>query len=155
VGVPDRDAATVPTRSQNYAKPITRSRKLEGMWWQPGEGFYFVASFARGADTTSPDGSARSHDGQVWLYRPSRDTIELKLTFAYPPNDQENGPDGPDNITVAPFGGVIIAEDGEGKQHLVGALPTGDTFYLARNDVNDSEFAGPNLSPDRSILFAN
>jgi secreted PhoX family phosphatase len=150
VAVPDRDAATVPTRSQAYAKPITRSRKLEGMWWQEGEGFYFVASFARAGD-----GSAREHDGQVWLYRPGRNTIELKLTFAYTPNDQDNDPDGPDNITVAPFGGVIIAEDGEGAQHLIGALPTGDTFYLARNEVNDAEFAGPNISPDRSMLFAN
>lgn len=155
VAVPDRDAATVPTRSQPYAKPITRSRKLEGMWWQEGEGFYFVASYARAAGAPGADGSINSHDGQVWLYRPGRDTIELKLQFAYTPNDQASDPDGPDNITVAPFGGVIIAEDGDGKQHLVGALPTGDTFYLARNDKNESEFAGPNLSPDRTILFAN
>jgi hypothetical protein len=153
VAVPDRDAATVSTRKQEYALPVTRSRKLEGMWWQDGEGCYVVASFARSG--TGGDGSVNSHDGQVWLYRPGRDTIELKLTFAYTPNDQDDDPDGPDNITVAPFGGVIIAEDGDGKQHLLGALPTGDTFYLARNDATDAEFTGPNLSPDRSILFAN
>lgn len=157
VPVPDRDATTVPTRSQEYAKPITRSRKLEGTWWRNGEGLYFVSSFARqgpGGDAGG-DGSAASHDGQVWLLRPGRNHIELVLRFAYTPDDQENDPDGPDNITVTPFGGVILAEDGDGKQHLVGARPPGNTFYLARNDVNDSEFAGPNLSPDKTILFAN
>jgi secreted PhoX family phosphatase len=149
--VPDRDATDTSTRKQAYAKPITRSRKLEGMWWRNGEGCYFVASFARGA----ADGSVGAHDGQVWLLDPARNTIELKMRFAYTPGDQANDPDGPDNITLAPYGGVIIAEDGEGRQHLVGALPNGDSVYLARNDWNESEFAGPNLSPEGNILFAN
>ena len=37
-------------------------------------------SFAR-----NEDGSAAQHDGQVWFYDPARDTIELKLLFAYTP----------------------------------------------------------------------
>ena len=56
----------VSTRKQPYAKPVTRSRKLEGMWWGDG-GAYFVASFAR-----TSDGSAAQHDGQVWFLRPRR-----------------------------------------------------------------------------------
>ena len=68
-------------------------------------------SFARTAD-----GSAAQHDGQVWFLDPAADTIELKLHFAYTPADQDSDPDGPDNITVSPYGGLILAEDGEGKQ---------------------------------------
>jgi hypothetical protein len=148
--VPDRDARTLgPTRKQAYAKPITRSRKLEGMWWGDG-GAYFVASFAR-----TSDGSAAQHDGQVWFLDPDADTIELKLYFKYTPGDQDSDPDGPDNITVSAHGGLIIAEDGEGASHLVGSTDAGEVFFLARNELNDSEFAGPCFSGDKKTLFAN
>ena len=149
VDVPDRDATTTSTRKQFADAEVTRSRKLEGMWWGDG-GAYFVASFAR-----FTDGSAAQHDGQVWFLDPYRNTIELKLRFAYTPDNQDDDPDGPDNITVSPYGGVILAEDGEGKQHLVGSTRRGQTFFLARNDLNGSEFAGPTFSRDRRTLFAN
>ncbi|MEA2183888.1 MAG: uncharacterized protein QOF69_3073 [Solirubrobacteraceae bacterium] len=146
--VPERDAMTTPVRKQ-FAQ-ITRSRKLEGMWWGD-EGAYFVASFAR-----TSDGSAAQHDGQVWLSDPEDGTIELKLHFAYTPADQDNDPDGPDNITVSAYGGLILAEDGEGKNHLVGAIPRGEVFFFARNELaGDSEFTGPTFSRDKKILFAN
>jgi secreted PhoX family phosphatase len=150
VTVPDRDAATVSTRKQFTDDQITRSRKLEGMWWGDG-GAYFVCSFAR-----FTDGSAAQHDGQVWFLDPDEDTIELKLHFVYTPGDQDDDEDGPDNITVSAYGGLIIAEDGEGKQHLIGSTEDGETFFFARNDdPGDSEFTGPTFSPDRRILFAN
>lgn len=150
VAVPDRDATTTSTRRQAYDRPVTRSRKLEGMWWGDG-GAYFVASFARAGD-----GSAAQHDGQVWFIDPDSESIELKLWFAYTPADQDGDPDGPDNITVSPFGGVILAEDGDGRNHLVGATDDGETYFLARNELaGDSEFTGPTFSHDRRILFAN
>jgi uncharacterized protein len=150
VTVPDRDATTVSTRKQAYAQPVTRSRKLEGMWWGD-DGAYFVASFAR-----TSDGSAGQHDGQVWFLDPDDGTIELRLWFAYTPADQDNDPDGPDNITVSPFGGVMIAEDGEGNNHLVGATDDGETNFFARNELpGDNEFTGPTFSHDKKILFAN
>jgi uncharacterized protein len=150
VPVPDRAATTRSTRRQFTDAQITRSRKLEGMWWDDG-GAYFVASFAR-----TTDGSAAQHDGQVWFIDPEAGTIELKLRFAYTPADQDNDPDGPDNITVSAFGGLIIAEDGDGVNHLAGSTETGEVFLFARNDdPENSEFAGPNFSHDKRILFAN
>jgi hypothetical protein len=149
VGVPDRDATTTPTRMQFGDNEITRSRKLEGMWWADG-GTYFVSSFAR-----TEDGSAGQHDGQVWFLDPLADTITLTLRFAYTPDNQNRDADGPDNITVSPYGGVILAEDGEGVQHLLGANARGQSFFFARNELNDSEFTGPNFSPDKKTMFAN
>jgi secreted PhoX family phosphatase len=150
VPVPERDATTTSTRKQFTDDQITRSRKLEGMWWGD-DGAYFVASFAR-----TTDGSAAQHDGQVWFLDPKRGTIELKLHFVYTPEDQDNDPDGPDNITVSPYGGVMIAEDGDGTNHLLGATDRGDVFVFARNDdPGDSEFAGPTFSHDGRTLFAN
>jgi len=147
--VPDRAASTVPVRTQ-FGADITRSRKLEGMWWGD-DGAYFVASFAR-----TSDGSAAQHDGQVWFLDPDHDTIELRLWFAYTPTDQDGDPDGPDNITVSAYGGLIIAEDGDGTQHLLGSTEGGEVFAFARNELEGSnEFAGPTFSRDRKTLFAN
>ena len=163
VTVPDRDGVPVWVRRQfngtwdgatwsgQPGGDITRSRKLEGAWWGDG-GAYFVASFAR-----TDDGSQVQHDGQVWFYDPLARTITLRLRFAYTPADQDTNPDGPDNIAVSPYGGVILAEDGEGRQHLVGATEDGHTYFLARNEVGDGsgEMTGPNFSGDKKTLFAN
>jgi hypothetical protein len=150
VDVPDRLATTVSVRKQFTDDQITRSRKLEGAWWGDG-GAYFVASFAR-----LSDGSAKEHDGQVWFYDPRDETIELKVIFGVNPDPSVEGNfDGPDNITVSPYGGVILAEDGEGLSHLVGVDERGRPYALALNQINESEFTGPTFSPDRRILFAN
>ena len=97
------------------------------------------------------------HDGQVWFHDRRRATLTLKLRFGVNPNPDQDGTnyDGPDNITVSPLGGVILAEDGEGVQHLVGATPGGQTYPIARNDLNTNEMAGPVYSRDKRILFAN
>ena len=141
--VPDRDARTTPTRNQFGPDEVTRGRKFEGAWWGDG-GAYVVTSFAR-------EESPVPHDGQVWFYDPRRSTLTLKLRFA--PGGEF---DGPDNITVSPWGGLILAEDGEGAQHLVGVTEGGEAFELARNQVpGDSEFAGPVYSHDKKVLFAS
>jgi uncharacterized protein len=80
----------------------------------------------------------------------------LSTIFGVNPNpDVESNFDGPDNITVSPYGGVILAEDGEGLSHLVGVDERGRAYALARNEINDSEFTGPTYSQDGRILFAN
>lgn len=151
VDVPDRDADTVSVRRQFSDDQITRSRKLEGQWWADG-GAYFVSSFARTAD-----GSAHEHDGQVWFYEPASESITLRTIFGVNANPDVDGNnfDGPDNITVAPQGGLILAEDGNGVSHLVGVTRQGKSYALARNDFNDSEFCGPAFSADGQTLFVN
>ncbi|MFB7777348.1 alkaline phosphatase PhoX [Streptomyces bauhiniae] len=150
VDVPDRDAATVPVRKQFTDGQVTRARKLEGMWWGDG-GVYVVSSYAR-------EESPVQHDGQVWFYDPRRRTLTLKVLLG------TGGEfDGPDNITVSPYGGLVIAEDGEGVQHLFGATDGGRTYPIARNELNlgtesapaYSEFTGVTFSPDGHTLFAN
>ncbi|MFE5710936.1 alkaline phosphatase PhoX [Streptomyces sp. NPDC056501] len=150
VDVPDRDARTVPVRKQFGPGQITRGCKLEGMWWADG-GAYVVSSFARTEWTPGP-----SHDGQVWFYDPRRRTLTLKVLLGVNEAPSEDGAyDGPDNITVSPYGGIVIAEDGRGVQHLFGATDSGRTYPIARNDFNDSEFTGVCFSPDGDTLFAN
>ncbi|RZU28449.1 hypothetical protein EV284_6319 [Streptomyces sp. BK022] len=154
--VPDRDARTVPVRKQFTDAQVTRARKLEGMWWGDG-GVYVVSSYAR-------EESPVQHDGQVWFYDPRRRTLTLKVLLGVNPDPSADGSfDGPDNITVSPYGGLVIAEDGEGVQHLFGATDGGRTYPIARNELNlgtesapeYSEFTGVTFSPDGHTLFAN
>ncbi|HET8658318.1 MAG TPA: alkaline phosphatase PhoX [Micromonosporaceae bacterium] len=150
VDVPDRDASTVSVRKQFADDQVTRSRKLEGAWWGDG-GAYFVASFARNSD-----GSVNEHDGQVWFYDPHTESVTLQTIFGVNPDPaQEGNLDGPDNITVSPHGGVILAEDGNGIQYLVGVTDQGKSYLLARNDLNTAEFAGPTFSADGRIMYVN
>ncbi|MFA1544957.1 alkaline phosphatase PhoX [Actinomadura chokoriensis] len=143
VAVPDPSAKQTSVRRQ--FDTITRSQKLEGAWWGHGKA-YFVASFAH-----TGSGAARDHAGQVWTYDPRRNEIELQLIFK--PGGRF---DGPDNITVSPYGGgVILAEDGDGEQYLVGTTRKNEPFAFARNALNGSEFTGVTFSPDGRILFAN
>ncbi len=141
VEVPGRDGRDDSVRRQLGDGDVTRGRKLEGAWWAD-NGAYVVSSYAR-------DESPQQHDGQVWFYDPRRRTLTLELLFGV---DGVEGSDGPDNITVSPHGGVILAEDGDGSKHLVGAAADGTTFRIARNE-RGGEFAGPVFSRDGSTLF--
>ncbi|MFF8815641.1 alkaline phosphatase PhoX [Streptomyces pactum] len=155
--VPDRDARTEPVRKQFGPGEVTRGRKLEGMWWADG-GAYIVSSYAR------QESPGAQHDGQVWFYDPKRRTLTLKVLLGVNTDPAADGAlDGPDNITVSPYGGLIIAEDGEGVQHLFGATDDGRTYPIARNELNIgtaeepeySEFAGVVFSPDGRTLYAS
>ncbi|MEU6946872.1 alkaline phosphatase PhoX [Streptomyces sp. NPDC046316] len=147
--VPDRDGREVEVRRQFGPDEVTRARKLEGMWWADG-GAYIVSSYAR------DESPGPSHDGQVWFYDPKRRTLTLQVLLGVNPDPYKDGAyDGPDNITVSPYGGLVIAEDGEGVQHLFGATERGRTYPIARNDLNDSEFTGVVFSCDGDTLFAN
>ncbi|ANB05750.1 Tat pathway signal sequence domain protein [Streptomyces ambofaciens] len=157
VDVPDRDARTTSVRKQFTAGQVTRARKLEGMWWADG-GAYIVSSYAR------DESPGRPHDGQVWFYDPKRRTLTLKVLLGVNADPSADGAfDGPDNITVSPYGGLVIAEDGDGVQHLFGATDSGRTYPIARNDLNIgseeepeySEFTGVTFSPDGKTLYAN
>ncbi len=157
VDVPDPLAETVPIRNQDFGPGgITHSQKLEGCYWGRGS-VYFVASFARSAN-----GSTADHDGQVWRYSPDRNTLELTVVFGYDPATDPPG-EAPDNICLSPYGGLMLAEDGEGEQHLLGVTAGGDVFALARNrqnvgtpeDPSYGEFAGVTFSADGRTLYAN
>ncbi|MEU3664559.1 alkaline phosphatase PhoX [Streptomyces sp. NPDC032940] len=157
VEVPDRDARTTSVRKQFTDGQVTRARKLEGMWWADG-GTYIVSSYAR------DESPGRPHDGQVWFYDPKRRTLTLKVLLGVNAAPDADGAfDGPDNITVSPYGGLVIAEDGEGVQHLFGATDSGRTYPIARNELNIgseeepeySEFTGVTFSPDGRTLYAN
>ena len=121
----------------------------EGMWFGERE-LYF---------TCTSGGTERK--GQVWRYKPSQHegtseeagapaTLEL---FIQP--DDASKCENVDNLTVAPWGDLIVCEDGPMPNYLRGITPDGEIYNLALNNYEPSEFAGVCFSPDGSTLFVN
>ncbi|WKX73091.1 alkaline phosphatase PhoX [Streptomyces sp. XD-27] len=165
VPVPDPLARQTPVRLQDFGRGgITHAQKLEGCYWG-GSSVYFVSSFAR-----STDGSAADHFGQVWRYDPERRRLTLVIVFG-PSTDVQLPGESPDNITLAPGGGLMVCEDGNGAQHVFGLTRRGEVYPMARNrqeltsaataaggseeEPEWGEFAGVTFSPDGDTMYVN
>ena len=88
--------------------------------------------------------------GQIFRYNPATETLEL---FVESPGNEVL--DYPDNLILAPFGDLIVCEDGRGEQFVVGITPAGNIYQFARNALNNSEFAGVCFSVDGNTMFVN
>ncbi len=128
-----------------------------------------AASFARGeglclaGDALAFTGTigGRARLGQIFLYKPSpgegseREAEEpgtlTLLTEAQPSSILHNA----DNLTMAPWGDLIVCEDTSGPCALVGVRPDGTMYRLALSAYSDSELAGVCFSPDGQTLFVN
>ncbi len=88
--------------------------------------------------------------GQIWKINLTKQTLELMFE-----SKNSSVMKACDNITIAPWGDVIVCEDGKGKDRLIGIKPDGTTYTIAENYLNNAEFAGANFSPDGQILFVN
>ena len=134
-------------RLRGFEQGAARFARGEGMWEADGT-IYFACT-----------NGGEKRKGQIWRYTPGEHegnpfapsgTLELFVE----PNDGsliENA----DNLTVSPWGDLIVCEDGSGDQFLVGVTPEGALYKFAHNAVSDSEFAGATFSPDGSTLFVN
>jgi uncharacterized protein len=128
-----------------------------------------AAMFARGeglcvagdrfAFTCTIGGPARR--GQVFTYEPSpyEGTEEeisapgkLELIAEADANSLLKNAD---NLTMAPWGDLILCEDTNTNNGLIGIRPDGSQYEIANNGHSKSELAGVCFSPDGNILFVN
>ncbi len=146
---PDPGPADTPVRHQAQALGAAVIRRAEGIWWNPRDRALYIVS--------TDGGAARS--GQIFRYRPRRDgpdTFELYLEAPTP--DREVAPhewEWPDNITAAPWGGLLFCQDGPGHQFLSMVTAGGRVFRFARNALDRTEFAGACFAPNGRTLFVN
>ena len=136
-------------RKQAFVKGAARFARGEGVWY--GADHVYFACTAGG----------REGVGQVWRYAPSAKEGRMaerkdpgRLELYLEPNDRsvlENC----DNLTVAPWGQLVLCEDGNATDHILGVSNDGELFLFARNVRSDGEFAGATFSPDGSTLFVN
>ena len=151
----DVDSPSDDLRFRGFAGGAARFARGEGMWW----GALSDDSPASAYFACTSGGSIKK--GQIWRYTPSpaegaRDESSDPgmLELFIEPNDA-GLIDNADNLTVAPFGDLIICEDGAGENFLVGVTPEGRIYKMGRNAWNNSELAGACFSPDGSTLFVN
>ena len=91
--------------------------------------------------------------GQIFTYKPtSADAGELELIAE---SQRDSLLRNADNLTVAPWGDLIVCEDTSGHCGLVGIRPDGSQYAIGDNAHSRSEMAGVCFSPNGETLFVN
>lgn len=136
-------------RDRGASLGAARFARAEGIWYAS-DGVYVACTNG---------GEARR--GQIWRYRPSphegmpnesSDPARLELFLEA---DRSSLLRRADNLTMAPWGDLVVCEDGSGTDSLVGVTPQGDQYLIARNAHSRGELAGSTFSPDGTTLFVN
>ena len=116
-----------------------------------GEGMVFDRGTVYVCATTGGPASA----GQIFKLTPGKNGLPDRLELAAESTSTDQL-DMPDNLVVAPWGDVIVAEDGSSAHKYVrGIRPDGQIYDIARNANGSGEIAGVCFSPDGRSLFFN
>jgi secreted PhoX family phosphatase len=148
IDLEDVDANTDDLRMRGFHQGAAVFGRGEGMWFDNNECYFACTA------------GGKKRLGQVFRYIPSPyegtprekeqpGTLELFLE----PNDGEVLR-WCDNLTVAPWGDLILAEDNP-NPFLVGVTPDGQAYKLGHNVGFQSELAGCVFSPSGKTLFVN
>lgn len=149
IDLEEPDVVENDLRFRGREKGATIFARGEGLCYADGE-FYMTATIG---------GSQRL--GQVFRYRPSPDE-------GMPAEDRNPGrlallaestSDSllrhADNLTMSPWGDLLVCEDTAGHCGLVGLQLDGTQYPVADNAYTNSELAGVCFSPDGSTFFVN
>ncbi|WP_339334984.1 alkaline phosphatase PhoX [uncultured Maricaulis sp.] len=154
VDLDDPEAPNADLAARGIAAGAAHFTRGEGIWWGENE-CYFACT----------DGGPE-HLGQIWRYQPSPAEGEAgeaaspgRLQLFFESSDAAVM-DKCDNLCVAPWGDLIVVEDGDEDQYIRGVTPNGEVYTIGRNaasgpDGQKSEICGPCFSPDGSTLFFN
>jgi len=149
VGLDRVEAPDDDLRYRAYDAGAARFARGEGIWY--GDGAVFIACTNGGA----------ARKGQIWKYVPSPregtdgEWDEPATLQLFVEADEGALLENADNLTMAPWGDLVVCEDGTGDDYLVGVTPDGDLYRFAHNARSTGEFAGACFSPDGSTLFVN
>lgn len=158
VSAPDADLA-----ERGHAKGAAIFARCEGLAFALRDG---VQPQQRELFFTATTGGSKGL-GQIWRYQPSpyEGTIREyeapgKLALAYESQDRAYL-EGCDNLTIAPWGDLIVCEDSysgarDNTNYLRGLTPQGKIYTLAMcANKEQGELCGACFSPDGSTLFVN
>ena len=148
IDIDNVDSPEDDLRLRGFDKGAARFARGEGMWY--GDGELFFACTSGGPDEL----------GQVFKYIPSqfegtnRETEDPAKLILFAESDDKHILKNCDNLTVAPWGDVILCEDHQ-DAYLRGITPEGQIYTLGHNVGHKSEFAGATFSPSGQTLFVN
>jgi len=91
--------------------------------------------------------------GQIWKLNPTVfNEISIELWYEVRDTTSLNMPD---NITISPWGDLIVCEDNSDINRLWGITTKGKPYLIAQNSYSNSEFAGVCFSPMDNTMFVN
>lgn len=136
-------------RLRGFAQGAARFARGEGIWFGTDE-LYFACT----------NGGPNRH-GQVFRYRTAPQegtpaesdqpgTLEL-----FAESEDKTVLHMCDNLTIAPWGDVILCEDNGELNHIRGINKAGQIYDFAVNRSSSSEFAGLVFSPSGKTMFVN
>jgi hypothetical protein len=132
-------AAKGSTRMQGIEAGCAQFSRCEGIVLQR-RSVFFCAT----------DGGRRQL-GQVFRL----DLARQELALVVEPNDPALL-DSPDNLCPAPWGDLVVCEDGSDDNFVLGLTPAGRLYPIARGaHPRHAEFAGATFAPDGRTLFVN
>ena len=144
IDLEDIDAPESDLRLRGFDRGAARFARGEGAWFGNGE-LYFACT-----------NGGKKNNGQIFRYTPDRrdqpgsGTLELFIE-SEDADLLENG----DNLTVSPWGDIIVCEDKSSTPKVVGVTPEGELYHFALNVGYKSEFAGVCFSPSGRTMFVN
>lgn len=136
-------------RYRGFELGAARFARGEGMWYgeneiyfactnggpqECGQVFRYIPSPSEGSD------QERLNPGTLELFAQSEDKAILNMC---------------DNLTIVPWGDVILCEDNGELNYIRGINQQGELYNIACNRSSKSEFAGPVFSPSGKTLFVN
>jgi len=149
VDLSDVDTEADDLRLRGFAAGAARFARGEGLCYA--EGSIFMTATYGGPNIS----------GQVFEYRLSKaDGTDAETAAAghirlLAESTQESVLHHADNLTMSPWGDLIICEDTPSHCGLIGIRPNGEQYELADNAYSYSELAGICFSPDGSVMFVN
>ena len=159
-GGADRQAQARDLRAQFPGATV--HPKIEGCW-PDAHGLWFTLSFVSAAEAARY--GIDEDWGMVMYYDFDRQTLTLREYYPAGNRDGAVVPGhpteavkqfhGPDNITVSPWGSVVLAEDGENPCSLVAFSRRTGSREIARDLADRGEWAGPCFDRRGAVLFAN
>lgn len=149
VDLSDVDTAADDLRLRGFEAGAARFARGEGLCYA--EGSVFMTATYGGPNIS----------GQVFEYRLSAadgspgeksDAGHIRLLAE---SSEDSLLQHADNLTMSPWGDLIVCEDTASHCGLVGIRPNGEQYELADNAYSSSELAGVCFSPDGAVMFLN
>lgn len=148
IDLEDTDPLEDDLRLRGFEQGAARFARGEGMWYGNNE-VYFACTNGGSAEQgqvfryipgeAEKKGSAGSEGGVLELFAEPNDKDILRAC---------------DNLTVAPWGDVILCEDNP-QSRIAGITQKGEIYHLGYNTGYKSELAGACFSPRGKTLFVN
>jgi len=110
----------------------------EGLWWGDKEAYFACTS-------GGPD-----QLGQIFKYTPGSETLSLFVQ-----SSDHRLMAACDNLTVSPWGDLIVCEDRSDGAGLIGVTPQGQLYEFGRNVYSRAELCGVCFDPAGQTLFVN